>query len=233
MIDCTLRKTVLTNPPVDPEACLLQLMQSSPPEEFLNLLINGIVTPTHTNWISEDRKKFTKTDFSQLLAKCEAPRVLSEIGRILKLDDLSAKIPHFVTSMNNTFHTGIFEDDTPHYDDIKINATSSSVPDLLPSNHDSLLDSLDPVEIKRVLNLLHNNSSLIPSALLPALHAQDFNTLLQFLLSTISKGHKEIFMPYFLPPSTQFQLFVSGHPPVVQIRSNQIKSNQVGPFVSY
>ena len=58
MIDCTLRKTVLTNPPVDPEACLLQLMQSSPPEEFLNLLLNGIVTQTHTNWISEGRKKF-------------------------------------------------------------------------------------------------------------------------------------------------------------------------------
>ena len=208
MIDCTLRKTVLTNPPVDPEACLIQLMQSSPPEEFLNLLLNGIVTPTHTNWISEDRKKFTKTDFSQLLAKCEAPRVLSEIGRILKLDDLSAKIPHFVTSMNNTFHTGIFEDDTPHYDDININATSLFVPGLLPSDHDFLLDSFHPVEIKRIMDLLHTKSSLLPSALLPVLYAQDFNTLLHFLLSTISQGHKELFVPYFLPPSTQFQLFV-------------------------
>ena len=148
--------------------------------------------------------------------------MLSEIGRILKLDDLSAKIPHFVTSMNNTFHTGIFEDDTPHYDDIKINATSLFVPGLLPSNHDFLLDSFHPVEIKRIMDLLHTNSSLLPSALLPALHAQDFNTLLQFLVSTISQSHKEIFEPYFLPPSTQFELFVSGHPPVVQIRSSQV-----------
>ena len=90
MVDCTLRKTILTNPPVDPEVCLSQLMECAPPEEFLNLLLNGIVTPTHTNWV-KDRKKFTKTDFAQLLAKCEAPRVLSEIGRILKMDDLSTK----------------------------------------------------------------------------------------------------------------------------------------------
>ena len=53
MVDCTLRKTILTNPPVDPEICLLQLMQSSPPEEFLNLLLNGVITPTHSNWFND------------------------------------------------------------------------------------------------------------------------------------------------------------------------------------
>ena len=93
MVDCTLRKTVLTNPTVDPESCLLQLLQCSPPEEFLNLLLNGVITPSHTNWISCDHKKFTQTDFSQLLSKCEAPRILAEIARILQLDDLSAKVP--------------------------------------------------------------------------------------------------------------------------------------------
>ena len=84
MVDCTLRKTILTNPPVDPEICLLQLMQNSTPEEFLNLLLNGIVTPTHSNWFT-DKKRFTKLNFAHLLAKCEAPRLLAEIGRIMKL----------------------------------------------------------------------------------------------------------------------------------------------------
>ena len=110
MVDCTLRKTILTNPPVDPEACLLQLLQCSPPEEFLNLLLNGVITPTHTNWITVDHKKFTQTDFSQLLSKCEAPRILAEIARILRLDDLSAKVPHFVTGMNMSVHMTTIED---------------------------------------------------------------------------------------------------------------------------
>ena len=88
LIDCTIRKTILTNPPIDPETCLVQLMQSSPPEEFLNLLLNGVITPTHSNWFTEN-KKFTKLDFANLLTKCEAPRLLAEIIRNMRLDDLS------------------------------------------------------------------------------------------------------------------------------------------------
>ena len=90
LIDCTIRKTILTNPPIDPETCLVQLIQSSPPEEFLNLLLNGVITPTHSNWFTE-HKKFTKLDFANLLTKCEAPRLLAEISRIMKLDDLARR----------------------------------------------------------------------------------------------------------------------------------------------
>ena len=41
-------------------------------------------------------------------------------------------------------------------------------------------------------------------------------------MSNITKSHKTIFLPFFLPPATMFQLFVSGSPPVVQIRTNKI-----------
>ena len=68
MIDCTIRKTLLTNPLIDPETCLVQLMQSSPPEDFLNLLLNGVITPTHINWFKE-KKKFTKLYFTQSIKK--------------------------------------------------------------------------------------------------------------------------------------------------------------------
>ena len=106
---------------------------------------------------------------------------------------------------------------------MKINATSSLfVPDNLPSNHDFLVGSFQPSEIKRIMSLLQGNTSLLPHDLLPALHAQDFNTLISFLLSNITKSHKTIFLPFFLPPATMFQLFVSGSPPVVQIRTNKI-----------
>ena len=72
------------------------------------MLLNGVITPSHTNWISCDHNKFT--DFSQLLSKCEAPRILAEIARILRLDDLSAKVPHFVTGMNMSVHMTTIED---------------------------------------------------------------------------------------------------------------------------
>ena len=78
------------------------------------MLLNGVITPSHTNWISCDHKKFTQTDFSQLLSKCEAPRILAEIARILRLDDLSAKVPHFVPGMNMSFHTSILQENAPH-----------------------------------------------------------------------------------------------------------------------
>ena len=68
---------------------------------------------------------------------------------------------------------------------------------------------------------MHTNSSLLPTSLLPALEAQDFDGIIQFLLSTISTGHKEIFLPFYLPPETQFELHVSGNPPLVQIKSTQ------------
>ena len=102
MIDCTLKKTILSNPPIDQEDSLLQLLQCSPPEEFLNLLLNGVITATHTNWISVGHRKFTQIDCAQLLSKCEAPRILAEITCILKLDDLSTRVPHFVTGMNKS-----------------------------------------------------------------------------------------------------------------------------------
>ena len=59
MVDCTIRKTVLTNPPIDPQDCLMQMLQASPPEEFLNLLLQGTITKTHTNWITAEKKKFS------------------------------------------------------------------------------------------------------------------------------------------------------------------------------
>ena len=89
LVDCTIRKNILTNPPLDPDTCLLQLTQSSPQEEFLNLLLNGTISKTHTNWLQANKKKYTALDFNRLLAKCEQQRVLSEIYRIMKLDDLS------------------------------------------------------------------------------------------------------------------------------------------------
>ena len=72
MIDCTIKKTVLTNPPIDPQDCLMQMLQASPPEEFLNLLLQGAITKTHTNWLTAEKKKFTQVDFNQLLSKCES-----------------------------------------------------------------------------------------------------------------------------------------------------------------
>ena len=69
---------------------------------------------------------------------------------------------------------------------------------------------------------MHSNSSLLPPSLLPALDAQDFDGLIQFLLSSISTGHKEIFLPFYFPPETQFELHVTGNPPIVQIKSKQV-----------
>ena len=77
--------------------------------------------------------------------------------------------------------------------EIAAHATKLSSAPALPSNHRFLLDSFQPDEIKKVLNLLHTNSSLLPPSLLPVLNAQDFDGLIQFLLSSISTGHKEIF----------------------------------------
>ena len=98
MVDCTIRKTILTNPPLDPDTCLLQLTQSSPQEEFLNLLLNGTISKTHSNWLQANSKKFTSLDFNRLLAKCEQQRVLSEISRIMKLDDLSKHATNSITT---------------------------------------------------------------------------------------------------------------------------------------
>ena len=91
MIDCTIRKTVLTNPPIDPQDCLMQMLQASPPDEFLNLLLQGAITKTHANWLTSEKKKFTQIDFNQLLSKCESGRIMSEIARIIDLDNLSAR----------------------------------------------------------------------------------------------------------------------------------------------
>ena len=110
----------------------------------------------------------------------------------------------------------------PLHCEITSNATKVSSSQDLPSNHRFLVDSFQPDEIKKVLSLLHSNSSLLPSSLLPALEAHDFDGIIQFLLSAISTGHKEIFLPFYLPPETQFKLHVSENPLSVQI--NQLKS---------
>ena len=122
MIDCTIRKTVLTNPPIDPQDCLMQMLQASPPEEFLNLLLQGIITKTHTNWLTIDKKKFTQVDFNQLLSKCESGRVLSEISRIIQLDDLSSKTQHF-TENTQLHHLSSSPTDQP----LTENISSSSL----------------------------------------------------------------------------------------------------------
>jgi hypothetical protein len=75
----------------------MQMLQASPPEEFLNLLLQGAITKTHTNWLTAEKKKFTQVDFNQLLSKCESGRVMSEIARIIELDNLSSRTSHFIT----------------------------------------------------------------------------------------------------------------------------------------
>ena len=121
MIDCTIKKTVLTNPPIDPEECLMQMMQAPPPEEFLNLLLQGAITKTHTNWLTASKKKFTQVDFNHLLSKCESPRIMSEISRIIELADLSSKTSHHI---NTSFHHVIFDQTSkPAFENISADST--------------------------------------------------------------------------------------------------------------
>ena len=152
LIDCTLKKTILSNPPIDLEDCLLQLLQCSPPEEFLNLLLNGIIDPNHTNWISANHKKFTQIEYAQLLSKCEQPRVLGEIARILKLDDLSTKVPHFVTAMNMSAHKT---------DLAQLCSKKASLPrHLVNSSENSLAySSVNSLAINSVNDLAHETAS--------------------------------------------------------------------------
>ena len=72
------------------------------------------------------------------------------------------------------------------------------------------------------MQLLQNHESLLPPVLKPALPAQDFKTIFSFLLSEIKKSDKSMFIPYFLPAASKFHLFVSGNPPVAQLRTNQV-----------
>ena len=121
MIDCTIKKTVLTNPPIDPEECLMQMMQAPPPEEFLNLLLQGAITKTHTNWLTASKKKFTQVDFNHLLSKCESPRILSEISRIIELADLSSRTSHH--NDTSIHHVTFDQTSEPAIENISINST--------------------------------------------------------------------------------------------------------------
>ena len=137
-------------------------MQSSPPEEFLNLLLNGVITPSHSNWFKE-KKKCTKLDYAQLLKKCEAPRLLEEINKILKMDDLSNRIPHHTTQVDIVFHNILTAPDVSFSNTKFVTAHSSSTPPApLPSNNDFLISSFTPREISQVMKLLQNHKSLLP-----------------------------------------------------------------------
>ena len=91
----------------------------------------------------------------------------------------------------------------------------------IPDNHTFLINSFSVPEIKKILNLLQTHSTLFPSHLQSALHSKDFDSVLKFLMSEISTGYKEIFIPYYLPASSKFKLEVSRDPLSVQILSNQ------------
>ena len=129
-------------------------MQLSPPEEFLNLLLNGVITPSHSNCLKPDTKKeYTKSDYAQLLKKCEAPRILAEISRILKMDDLSKKIPHNTTQVDTTFHNVLTApllcSDYPSSNGkfVTIHSSSTGVSSApLPSNNDFLIASFTPAK---------------------------------------------------------------------------------------
>ena len=99
----------------------MQMLQASPPEEFLNLLLQGAITKTHTNWLTASKKKFTQVDFNQLLSKCESARVLSEISRIIQLDDLSSRTSHFTNAPLH--HMVIDLTSKPALEDISTNST--------------------------------------------------------------------------------------------------------------
>ena len=271
MVDCTIRKTVLTNPPINPQTCLMQLLQASPQEEFLNLLLNGAISKNHTNWTQINNKRFTQLDFSQLLTKCEAPRVLAEINRILKLDDLSRKTQHFVTNMclkvrvDQLNHAPITHDPAlsllldsgtalnvdygprpANYAACQLYNSGSTQPALtdyynqypqmatidncaadiihqeeIPTNHKFLLGSFSTQELMKVSSLLQTHSNLFPQHLQSALQSNNFNAIIKFLLSEISESHRELFLPYYLPPSSQFRLQVNSHPLRIQLISTQ------------
>ena len=148
--------------------------------------------------------------FANLLTKCEAPRLLAVISRIMKLDDLSNKIPHHITTADTIFHN------------ILVASDGSSTPiSYLPSNHDFLIASFTPREISRVMQLLQSHEGLLLQTLQLALQAQDFQSIFSYLISEIKKNTKSLFLPYYLPTDSMFTLYVTGNPPVTQLRTNQ------------
>ena len=91
----------------------------------------------------------------------------------------------------------------------------------LPSNHDFLIASFTPREISRVMQLLQSHEGLLLQTLQLALQAQDFKSIFSYLISEIKENTKSLFLPYYLPTDSMFTLYVSGNPPVTQLRTNQ------------
>ena len=168
-------------------------------------------------------------DYAQLLKKCEAPRILAEISRILKMDYLSQRNPHNTTPVYTMFHNvltaPLLYSDDPSSNG-KFVTTHSSSPGVssapLPSNNDFLIASFTPREISQVMKLLQTHKCLLPKHLkLDLNNKQDYGKILSYSISKISSSTKYLFLPYYLPGASMFTLIITGSPPVPQLRTNQ------------
>ena len=88
-----------------------------------------------------------------------------------------------------------------------------------PSNHNFLVNSFTTQEIRRILDMLLAHSDALPTELQYALKNNDFDKIVHFLMSAIKTGHKEIFLPYYLPPTSLVELQVCHDPLSVQLMS--------------
>ena len=156
---------------------------------------------------------------------------MSEIAKIIELDDLSSRTSHYITEAP-LHHTAVSCPSLPtveyipasssldHRENHAPGGARSSMENFdvigcsadiqkLPDNHEALLATFPPSEQLKVIELLKLHSDYLSYDLLTAMDTDDFDKILRALLSSLSTYSKYLFLPYYLPEKSQVRIKTS------------------------
>jgi hypothetical protein len=157
---------------------------------------------------------------------------MSEIARIIDLDNLSTRSSHFITEAP-LHHTMVSNPSLPaashisssHSMDYSRNRALACARDSesdyhetkicsagiqrLPTNHRAHLATFTANEQLKVIKLLRSHSDYLSYDLLTALDENNFNKIIRALLTTLTTYSKYMILPFHLPDGSQLRLKTS------------------------